>query len=175
MTYLTGLTLGISAGRQLSQLMRGDGFSLVHALPGRRRYVHEDLHHNKELAVEWYRHLANVRGIVGVQVSPETGSVLVRYTVADEYIDLVMEHLEQLHKMPDPRSDYGKVGMDIQRFFRRLNRNVFKNTASTLDLRTVMALLMLLRGGAKMWNLGQRPSGPQMIWWAYSLLRGRSC
>lgn len=175
MTYLTGLALGISAGRQLSQLMRGDGFSLVHALPGRRRYLHDDLLHNKELAVAWQRHLASVQGIERVQVSPETGSLLVVYTFSEEDIDLVMEYLERLHKMPSPRSEYGKLGMDIQRFFRRMNRNVFKNTASTLDLRTVMALLMLLRGGAKMWNLGQRPSGPQMIWWAYSLMKGRSC
>ncbi|HWR07960.1 HMA2 domain-containing protein [Sporomusa sp.] len=174
MTYLTGLALGISAGRQLSQLMRGNGFSLVHALPGRRRYQHDDLLHNKELAGEWRRHLVNVKGINQVKVSPETGSLLVEYTLPDEHIDLVMEYLEQLHKLPGPRSDYGKMGMDIQRFFRRLNRNIFKNTASNLDLRTIMALLMLFRGGAKMWNLGQRPSGPQMIWWAYSLLKGRS-
>ena len=173
MTYLTGLALGISAGRQLNQLLRRDGFSLVHALPGRRRYRHEDLLQNKELALEWHRHLSSIKGISQVKMSPETGSLLVEYTLPEEHLDLVMEYLEQLHRLPGPRADYGRLGMDIQRIFRRMNRTIFQNTASTLDLRTITALLMLVRGGAKMWNLGQRPSGPQMIWWAYSLLKGR--
>lgn len=173
MSYLTGLALGISAGRQLNQLLRSDGFSLVHALPGRRRYQHEDLLHNQELALDWQRHLGGIKGISQVKISPETGSLLVEYTLPEEYLDLVMEYLEQLHRLPGPRADYGRLGMEIQRFFRRMNRTIFQNTATVLDLRTIMALLMLVRGGAKMWNLGQRPSGPQMIWWAYSLLKGR--
>jgi len=172
MNYLTGMALGISAGRQFNQLIKRDGFSLVHTLPGRRRYMHDDLLQNKELAAQWQSQLACIKGIVKAQVNPQTGTVLVEYSCPEEDIDLVMNYLNKLHNMPGPRSEYGKLGMDIRRFGQRLNRSLFRESNSTLDLRTVAALGLLIAGGAKMWNLGQRPSGPQMVWWAYSLLKG---
>jgi len=173
MTYLTGLALGISAGGKLHQLLKGEGFILVHALPGRRRYQHDDLLDNKKLAVEWEQHLTRVKGIRTVRVNPTTGSILVEYICQEECIELVMNYLDQLHKMPGPRADYGKLGMNIRSLCRRMNRNIFKNTGYTLDLRTALALIMLVCGGTKIWKLGQRPAGPQMVWWAYSLLKGR--
>jgi len=174
MTYLTGLALGISAGRQLNELLSGTGFTLVHALSGRRRYRHEDLIHNPDLACQWERQLLGVQGIYRVQFTPLTGSVLIEYTCPDEHIDVVMSYLQQLHTMPDARSPYGKLGLDIQHLFRRLNRNIFQNTGRFLDLRTLLAVGLLIFGARKVWMLRQLPSGPQMVWWAYSLLRGRS-
>lgn len=173
MTYLTGLTLGISAGGKLYRLLAGDGFSLVHALPGRRRYRHEDLPGNTELAAKWEQQLARVDGIKTVRINPVTGSILLEYNCREEYVDLVMEYLNRLHKMPGPGSDYGKLGINIRSLCQRLNRNIFKSTGHALDLRTLLALLMFISGAAKIRTLGQRPSGPQMVWWAYSLLRGR--
>lgn len=172
MNYLTGVALGISAGRQLTQLIKEGGFSLVHTLPGRRRYMHDDLLQNKELAAEWQNHLASIKGIVKARVNPQTGTVLVEYSCPDEYIDLVMDYLDKLHNMPGSRSEYGKLGIDIRRFGQRLNRSLFRKSDSILDLRTVTALGMLLAGCEKMWSLGQCPSGPQMLWRAYSLLKG---
>lgn len=172
MNYLTGMALGISAGRQVNQFIKSDGFSLVHTLPGRRRYTHDDLLQNKELAAQWQAHLAAIRGIVKAQANPQTGTILVEYSCPDEYVDLVMDYLHKLHNMPGPRSAYGKLGMDIRRLGKRLNRSLFRESNRTLDLRTIAAISMLLVGGAKIWNQGQRPSGPQMVWWAYSLLKG---
>lgn len=173
MTYLTGLALGISAGRKLHQLMAGGGFTLVHALPGRRRYQHDDLPDNQELALEWEQQLARVRGMKQVRVNAVTGTILLEYSCQEECIDLVLDYLQQLHNLPAANADYGKLGMNIRGLFRQIDRTLFTNTGRALDLRTVVALLMLVSGGAKIWNLGQRPSGPQMVWWAYSLLKGR--
>ena len=173
MTYLTGLALGISAGKKLHQLMAGGGFTLLHALPGRRRYRHDDLMHNRELALEWEQHLARLNGMRRVQVNEVTGTILLEYSCQEEYIDLVMDYLQQLHNLPAPNADYGKIGMNIRSLFRQMNRTLFTHTGRTFDLRTVTALAMLVSGGAKIWTLGQRPSGPQMVWWAYSLLKGR--
>jgi hypothetical protein len=173
MTYLTGLALGISAGGKLHQLLGGARFSQVHALPGRRRYQHDDLLNNKELATEWEQHLIRVKGINTVKVNPVTGSILLEYSCQEEYIDLAMNYLNELHKMPGPRDDYGKLGINIRSLCRRMNRNIFRNTGHTLDLRTVLAIIMFVGGTAKIWRLGQRPAGPQMVWWAYSLLKGR--
>ena len=173
MTYLTGLALGISAGRKLHQLMAGGGFTLVHALPGRRRYQHEDLFNNQELALEWEQYLARIKGMQQVRVNTVTGTVLLEYSCQEEYIDLALDYLQQLHRLPEPNADYGQIGMNIRGLFRQLNRTLFNNTGRTLDLRTVTALAMLISGGLKIWNLGQRPAGPQLVWWAYSLLKGR--
>jgi hypothetical protein len=174
MTYLTGLSLGISAGCKLHQLLAGEGFSLVHALPGRRRYRHADLQYNSELKTEWEQQLARVKGIHKVTITPETGSIVLEYTCREECIDLVMNYLEQLHRMPGLHAEYGKIGMNIRGMCQRVNRNIFSKTGHALDLRTILALLMLVGGGIKIWKSGQRPGGPQMVWWAYSLLRGRN-
>lgn len=173
MTYLTGLALGVSAGHKLHQLLQGGGFTLVHALPGRRRYRHDDLLYNKELALQWEQHFSRITGITQVKITPETGSILLSYTCTDEYLDLVINELNRRHKMPGPRANYGRLGMNIRDLSRQINRNIVKNTNYLLDLRTVLAFLMFVSGSAKMWTLGQRPSGPQMVWWAYSLLKGR--
>lgn len=174
MSYLMGLTMGISVGRQVSQLIKGNGFSLIHALPGRRRYRYKDLLHNDELAARWQQYLTGVPGLVLAQVNPVTGSLLLEYTCQDEYIEVILEQLTGIHNSPEPGADYGKLGMNIQRFFHRLNRTIFQQTGYLLDLRTIIAVWMLIWGGVKAWTLGQRPSGPQMMWWAYSLLQGRS-
>ncbi len=173
MNYLTGLALGVSAGHKLHQLLQGGGFTLVHALPARRRYRHDDLLDNRELALQWEQHLRQIQGITQVKITPETGSILLLYTCRDEYLDLVIDDLSRRHKMPGPRAGYGRLGMNIRGLGRQVNRNIVKNTDQLLDLRTILAGLMFVSGAAKMWTLGQRPSGPQMVWWAYSLLKGR--
>jgi len=174
MNYFTGLALGVSAGRQLHGLLGAKGFQLIHAVPGRRRYQHDTLLHNPELALRWERQLPKMPGLSKVRFTPETGTVLIEYTCSDHHIDIFVDYLEQIHKIPEAHSRYGKVGTDIRNCFRRLNREIFANTNRNLDLRTVLALSFVLWGGTKMWSMGHRPTGPQMIWWAYSLLKGRS-
>lgn len=175
MNYLTGLALGISAGQQLNQLLcgRSKGFRLVHALPGRRRYQHDDLLHNTQLAYRWQQQLAAVPGIRKAEMSPATGSALVEYTCPDEHIDAAMTYVDQLHKVPDANAYYGKLGSTIRRGFYHLNQNIFESSNRTLDLRTITAVLFMIRGAAKICIMGHRPTGPQLLWWAYSLLRGR--
>lgn len=173
MSYLSGLALGISAGHQLNGLLCSQGFRLVHSLPGRRRYHHEDLLNNPKLARRWERQLPKIPGLKKVHFSPLSGNILIEYTCADDYIDILVNFLEQIHKIPEPHDHYGRLGADIRRAFYRINRNIFKSTNRILDLRTLLAVCFTIWGGAKMWATGQRPTGSQMIWWAYTLLRGR--
>ena len=65
---------------------------------------------------------------------------------------------------------YLKAVHDTGAFFSSIIR---KESSRFFDLRTVAALLLTLRGLRKVVFMGQRPSGPQMLWWALSLLRGR--
>lgn len=50
---------------------------------------------------------------------------------------------------------------------------IFRKSKAFLDLRTLIAVVLTLRGLRKTVFLGQRPTGPQMLWWALSLLRRR--
>jgi hypothetical protein len=173
MNYLTGLALGISAGQQLNQLLRGRGFRLIHALPGRRRYRHDDLLHNPQLACRWQRQLSAIPGMRKVEMSPTTGSALVVYTCPDEHVDAAMTYVDQLHTVPEANAHYGKLGGTIRRGFYHLNQNIFETSNRALDLRTITALLFIVKGVVKICLAGHRPTGPQLLWWAYSLLKGR--
>ena len=54
-----------------------------------------------------------------------------------------------------------------------LNSAVSQKTANVFDLRSLLSLFLAVRGMRKMIGQNQRPSGPQMLWWATSLMRGR--
>ena len=174
MNYFTGLALGVSAGRQLHGLFRDKGFQLIHAVPGRRRYQHDALQQDAELALRLENQLPKLPGLTKIRFTPETGTLLLEYTCTDYYIDALIQYLEQVIKIPPAHARYGKLGTDIRRCFRRMNQEIFATTNRNLDLRTLLALSFIFWGGSKMWTMGHRPTGPQMIWWAYSLLKGRS-
>ena len=175
MSYMTGIALGISAGKQFGKLYRrkSKGFSLLHAIPGRRRYHHEKLLNNAEFAGMLANQLTNASVLRSFNINQFTGTVLLEYTCPDEQIDRVMEYLDNLSQRPNPNDAYGKVGSDIRRAASNLNQSVRKNTESIFDLRTLASLGLMVWGANKVWNLGERPSGPQMLWWAYSLMKGR--
>ena len=52
------------------------------------------------------------------------------------------------------------------------NGIISKKTANVLDLRSLVSFIFIIRGMRKMIMLNQRPSGPQMLWWAAALMRG---
>jgi len=173
MNYLTGLTLGISAGKQFGKLYRSPGFSLVHAIPGRRRYFHKKLINNSEFSGDIERELVSISALRSFVINQVTGTILLEYTCSDEQIDMMMTYLDHLSNKPDPNSLYGKVGTDIRRNAGSLNQAIKTHTNLTFDLRTIIALGMMFWGAQKVWTLGQRPNGPQLLWWSYSLLKGR--
>ena len=174
MNYLTGLTLGISAGKQFGKLYRSKGFSLVHGIHGRRRYYHEKLVNNDEFARIIVEQLTDIPVLRSFTINQRTGSVLLEYSCQDEQVDMMMAYLNDLARRPKPTDVYGKVGSDIRQGFGNINQAIKKNTGLTLDLRTLVSLGLMAWGANKIWTLGERPSGPQMLWWAYSLLKGRN-
>ena len=52
------------------------------------------------------------------------------------------------------------------------NGIISKKTGNVLDLRSLVSFIFIIRGMRKMIMLNQRPSGPQMLWWAAALMRG---
>jgi hypothetical protein len=173
MSYLTGLALGISAGKQVGKLYRGKGFQLVHESNGRRRYFHEKLVNDKEFAGKLEQQLRSASALHSFTINPVTGTMLLEYSCPDEQVERIMGYVEELSCLPSPSSSYGKIGSDIRNGFSSMNKSIKKNTGLTFDLRTLVSLGLMIWGTNKVWTLGQRPSGPQMLWWSYSLLKGR--
>ena len=173
MSYLTGLALGISAGKQVGKLYRSKGFQLVHGSHGRRRYYYEKLVNNKELAVTLGKLLQSTSAVHNVVINQVTGTILLEYNCEDEKIERIMEYVEQYSQRPSPTSSYGKIGNDIRNSFSSVNKAIKENTGLNFDLRTLVSLGLMIWGTNKVWTLGQRPTGPQMLWWSYSLLKGR--
>jgi hypothetical protein len=173
MSYLTGLALGISAGKQVGRLYRGRGFQLVHASQGRRRYYYEKLVNNNELAVRMEQLLQSSSALHNFVINMVTGTILLEYGCSDEEIEIIIGYLERFSRRPSPTSSYGKIGSDIRSGFSSVNKAIKENTGLNFDLRTLVSLGLMIWGTNKVWTLGQRPTGPQMLWWSYSLLKGR--
>ena len=64
------------------------------------------------------------------------------------------------------------VGQNLRRMTGELNQRLKTATRGWLDLPSLFSFLFLIRGVQKMLLLKQLPSGPQLLWWAFSLLRG---
>lgn len=170
---MTGIALGISAGKQFGKLYRSKGFTLVHAINGRRRYHHEKLLNNAEFAEIITEQLTGASALRCFHINQSTGTVLLEYTCLDEQVDRIMDYLDALLQRPSPTDVYGKVGSDMRRGVSNLNQSIRKSTEFAFDLRTLVSLGFMVWGANKVWKLGERPSGPQMLWWAYSLMKGR--
>ncbi len=157
-------------------------FSRAAASPGRRRYRAAAIVQNRALADMLCRGLCRLAGIDAVEANILTGSLLIRSS--DEALLDRVEHFlgTRLFRpvsgcvppgggMSQPQlSAYAETLLDTLDLFSRF---ISRNTANVLDLRSLVSLLFIVRGMRKMIALNQRPSGPQMLWWAASLMRGR--
>lgn len=133
------------------------------------------------------RKVSTLPNIQFIQVSVVTGSILV-FAHSEGTLDR-LENFFRFRLFPNVVEGIVSAVCDAEnrkarkRKRRRISkrsaiRGLFSAVSSAMnpvvfDLRTVAALLLTLRGLRKVVFMGQRPSGPQMLWWALSLLRGR--
>ena len=126
-------------------------------------------------------------GIRRVEINPRTGSILL---LGDEKtLDTVEKVLsEQVFSVPLPgeelmkeldeaktmeqkvESDFRHTAADVCRMF---NQGVSDSTGHLLDLKALVSLIFIIRGLRRTIAMNERASGPQLLWWAYSLLRGK--
>lgn len=163
-------------------------FACVSVLKGRRRYRAAALVGNAELARLIEEKVSTLPDIQFIQVSAVTGSILVfahsegtldrlenffRFRLFPNVVEGIVSAVCDAEKQEGQKQEettYLKAVHDTGAFFSSIIR---KESSRFFDLRTVAALLLTLRGLRKVVFMGQRPSGPQMLWWALSLLRGR--
>jgi hypothetical protein len=140
----------------------------VHLLPGRVRFRAPILVGRRGPAEELRKRLAKLDGVNAVEVSPLSGSVLVRF--APERIKPEMPMgavirllgLEKDIQCP-PRA---RIGEGIHQTGEAMNRAVYAQTGGMLDLWTSLTLLPVALG-ARQFLAGNRAGAWPLLWWAY--------
>lgn len=191
MSYLSGVMMGAaigknvhdfltrrSAGKKVSVgIMKEPGIVLQHVLPGRRRYYVSVLRGNGELSEILQKKLSQLSFIQEVRVNQITGSLLLMYS-GEEQVDALIawlrEHIFSVRKTKEAQNDaaLAQSGQSIRRTVGAMNSCLKDHTQNWFDLSSLLSIFFVIRGLRKMLLFHQLPSGPQMIWWAVSLLRG---
>lgn len=191
MSYMTGLMAGASLGQQLHKFLTARAanepaenqaiktprllFQIVHASAGRKRLRSSLLVGNQPLAAMLLEALKKSSIIQMVQINQQTGSLLLIYAPDKEAaVSALILHLKEhvFSRRPAPEPALAESGQQIQDTFGRINQWIRRKTCNLFDLQSLASLLFILRGVRKILRYGQMPSGPQMLWWAFSLLRG---
>lgn len=180
-----------ASGSQAVSASAMPAFALKSAVPGRRRYYAAALQENEELAKLLEKNLGRIAFIDSVKASSVTGSLLVCYTGDEKAVDRLMADLGKRvfgaadhagFNLPQGLSDLlpaagftqplAELGASIRRTAGAANVWLHEKTHGWLDFPSVFALGFIVRGLRKILLYEQRPSGPQMLWWAFSILKG---
>lgn len=155
-------------------------FALVSSLAGRRRYRMAALVDNGPLAKLLEQQLARLEIVLEVKANPTTGSLLIEFYPSEENEVSMNNFMEKLRQrmivveaegnttFKEPTS-YAKSWSATGSF---LNKQVRSITGNSFDISALISLIFLIRGIRKCLILGQRPTGPSMIWWALHLMKG---
>lgn len=180
-----------ASGSQAVSAPAMPAFALKSAVPGRRRYYAAALQENEELAKLLEKNLGRIAFVDSVKASSVTGSLLVCYTGDEEAVDRLMADLGKRvfgaadhagFNLPQGLSSLlpaagftqplAELGASIRRTAGAANVWLHEKTHGWLDFPSVFALGFIVRGLRKILLYEQRPSGPQMLWWAFSILKG---
>ena len=155
-------------------------FALVSSLAGRRRYRMAALVDNGPLAKLLEQQLSRLEIVLEVKANPTTGSLLIEFYPSEENEVSMNNFMEKLRQrmivveaegnttFKEPTS-YAKSWSATGSF---LNKQVRSITGNSFDISALISLVFLIRGIRKCLILGQRPTGPSMIWWALHLMKG---
>ncbi len=161
----------------LNKEIEDQSVRLVHALKGRRRYYIDALKKNGKLAKLVTDKLKELPFVKEAIANINTGSLLVIYNCAENVMDNIFNQLKQrVFSIGSKIVELGTeatsfVGGSLVELVREFNKWIKQQTQNILDLKIVVALLFIARGLRKI-LAGERPNGPQMLWWAFSLLEG---
>lgn len=206
MNYMTGFMLGTSLVQSVKSFLGGkpqanvkkpasnlvsrstlrtfsesEEFGLEFRTPGRCRYRTQPI--NPALARLIEINLSKLDFIKTINVTPETGSILITFDEKDaakigRLAIWLKKHLfnaedaEYRQDLKLNRVFYGGITRSIKSTLRHISKTIIRETNGLFDIRSLSSLIFFSLGLRKMLLTGQLPSGVQMIWWAVSLLRG---
>lgn len=162
----------------INEEIKAQSFRLGHAIKGRRRYYIDALKQNEKLAKVLSLKLKELPYIKEVTTNINTGSLLIIYSCVENIIDDIFAQLKNKvfavkHKVTQMSNQATTMASDtILMVVKEINEWVKKKTNNVIDLCVLVSSFFALRGIRKILTMGQRPNGPQMLWWAFSILRG---
>lgn len=151
---------------------------LAHAIKGRRRYYIDALKNNEKLAKLVSVKLSELPFVKEVTTNINTGSLLILYNCAENIMDDIFLQLKKrVFNIGNQIMTMGgnvttQIGCILLNLIREINMWIKAKTGNLMDLRIAIAGWFIIRGLRKVMTMGQRPNGPQMLWWAFSILRG---
>ncbi|MGN0941036.1 MAG: HMA2 domain-containing protein [Selenomonadaceae bacterium] len=174
MDYASKAASAVSTVKKVADV---PSFSLASRMKGRRRYYAAALVGNGDLADLLAKKLGELKFIDEVTISTVTGSLLIMHhgseQMMDALADWLAEHIFTPSSSPSAVSEgLAAVGMSIRRTVSDLNTRVKKATGSIFDLSSLLAVFFIFNGVKKLLIAPSLPSGSQLMWWAFSLLRG---
>lgn len=196
MSYMSGMMMGLAFGQGVRRLLTGGAakkevpaFALARAIPGRRRYYVKALVGNEALAAAVEQALSKLDCIDEVRANPVSGSLLLLYRGDESKIDAVARRLAarvfstpaaeektDVSNTPTPFEEaadgLAAFGKHIHGTFSSINRHMKMATGGWFDLPSLLSLAFTVRGLQKVLVTKQLPTGPQLLWWAFSILRG---
>ncbi len=201
MSYMSGIMMGFALGKGIRQFLFARSgaindnitgtkiadaskkvasvplFSLASKISGRRRYYASALVQNDGLAELLEDKLSKLKNIDEVKINTVTGSILLIYHGNEELVDALVDWLSEHIFSPSPSSTavsegLASIGMSIRRTVASFNTCIKRATNSVFDLSSLLALFFIVGGIKKFLVAPVLPSGVQLIWWAFSLLRG---
>ena len=142
----------------------------MHSLPGRVRFRIPERRGDAAYFDEIQRRLANGGVVTVVDVSPLTGSVLVRHSgTTDDFINQTLR--AELGDLVDLDSDPPSVARRLNAEVTALDRGVQDLTRGELDLNTLASLGLMALAGVQLVR-GQHPVlAVSLCWYASELLR----
>ena len=140
-----------TAGSAASSVPTQPAFVLKSAVPGRRRYT------GTETAID--RLMTDLgKRVFGME--PRTAGFS------------LTQGLSSLLPAAGVAQPLAEVGASLRRTVGAANSWLREKSGGWLDFPSVFALGFIARGMRKVLLYDQRPSGPQMLWWAFSILKG---
>lgn len=150
---------------------------VAHALPGRIRFIVPSLKGAPEEQFSALSPLEKVNGVGMVRISPISGSVVVEYQKDLLEPRLIFGALArllgleaELNRTPQPT-----LTRELRSVENSLNRAVFDKSQGILDLRSAVALTLLIAGSVTVFKNGWSsfPGGFTLLWWgSHALPKG---
>ncbi|HAF32076.1 MAG TPA: hypothetical protein DCR09_02005 [Anaerovibrio sp.] len=200
MSFMSGIMMGAAIGRNIHEIIGGkkrwrsrangmtmgkiskssccckvhakaEEFALVSKLSGRRRYRIQALVNNAALGALIEKKLKEDRKVSKVEINFLTGSLLIIHKKDDKAMDSLMVQIKSMIPVKKGKAPV-IYATNWYNTTDSLNNRVRCLTRGWFDLSTLLSVIFLIRGIRKMLLLGQRPSGPTMVWWALHMMKG---
>ena len=180
MHILTGMLiaglLGRKRGMSILPMLRTGPVQTVHLLPGRVRFRVPSLIDGPSQAESLRARLGSLDGVEHVEVTPASGSLLIRYQenlVRPELLFAATVRLLGVEKEME-RTPRPVVVQELRAVFDSLNRVVYDRTRGILDFSSALLILMAAVGVSKIMRDGAAamPPGFALLWWGAHQLLG---